>query len=140
MQSFANWWELPFLNQPKGENDCRKDFIVNLNEKMVLDWSIKPETSRLLFRHASDWATRLYWCNTADEYVHEITNISGMPYRMCYYCLQNAVILQTAFCKQSINICKWNITEWHPSSEIHIRLIWYSVVYFIIWHIFQIYK
>ena len=31
--SFASNWQLPFLNQRKGENDCKKDFMINLNER-----------------------------------------------------------------------------------------------------------
>ena len=31
--------QLPFLNQRKGENDSRKDFMINLNERMLPDRS-----------------------------------------------------------------------------------------------------
>ena len=31
--SFARNWQMPFLNQRKGENDCRKYFMINLHEK-----------------------------------------------------------------------------------------------------------
>ena len=33
--SFARNWQLPFLNQRKGENDRRKYFIINLHERML---------------------------------------------------------------------------------------------------------
>ena len=32
---FARNWQLPFLNRRKGENDCRKYFMNNLNEKTL---------------------------------------------------------------------------------------------------------
>ena len=32
--SFARNWQLPFLNQRKGENDRRKYFMINLHERM----------------------------------------------------------------------------------------------------------
>ena len=33
--SFARNWQLPFLNQRKGENDRRKYFMINLHERML---------------------------------------------------------------------------------------------------------
>ena len=41
--SFPRNWQLPFLNQQKGENYCRK-YVINLHERMLLDlvW-IKPQ-------------------------------------------------------------------------------------------------
>ena len=33
--SFARNWQLPFLNQRKGENDRRKYFMINLHEIML---------------------------------------------------------------------------------------------------------
>ena len=35
--SFARNWQLPFLNQWKGENDRRKEFMINLKKRMVPD-------------------------------------------------------------------------------------------------------
>ena len=34
--SFARNWQMPFLNQWKGENDHRKYFMINLHERMLL--------------------------------------------------------------------------------------------------------
>ena len=34
-QSFARNWQLPFLNQRKGENDHRKYFMINLHVRML---------------------------------------------------------------------------------------------------------
>ena len=34
--SFARNWQLPFLNQWKGENDCGKYFMINLHERILL--------------------------------------------------------------------------------------------------------
>ena len=33
--SYARNWQLPILNQPKGENDCRKYFKINLHKLML---------------------------------------------------------------------------------------------------------
>ena len=33
--SFARNWQLPFLDQRKGENDRRKYFMINLHERML---------------------------------------------------------------------------------------------------------
>ena len=37
-QSFTRNWQLPFLNQQKGENDCRKYFMMNVAESGQ-DWT-----------------------------------------------------------------------------------------------------
>ena len=34
-QSLVRKWQLPFLNQRKGENDCGKYFMINLQERML---------------------------------------------------------------------------------------------------------
>ena len=56
--SFARNWQLPFLNQQKGENDCRKYFIINLQDRILPDLvGIKPVTSWSPVGHAPNWAT-----------------------------------------------------------------------------------
>ena len=45
--SFARNWQLPFLNQRKGENDRRKYFTINLHERM-LPTSVGVEPGDLL--------------------------------------------------------------------------------------------
>ena len=42
-QSFTNNWQLPFLNQRKGENGRRNYFMINLHERMwqMLGWCLK---------------------------------------------------------------------------------------------------
>ena len=37
--SFTRNWQMPFLNQRKGENDHRKYFMINLHERMLPAWS-----------------------------------------------------------------------------------------------------
>ena len=54
---FASNWQLPFLNQRKGENDRRKDFMINLNNRMVPDRSRELAISWSPVEHAFDWAT-----------------------------------------------------------------------------------
>ena len=52
-----NWHWLPFLNQWKGENNCRKYFMINLHERMVPDpVGIQPSNSWSPVGRASDWA------------------------------------------------------------------------------------
>ena len=44
--SFARNWQLPFLNQRKGENDHRKYFTINLHERMLPTLEgVEPVTS-----------------------------------------------------------------------------------------------
>ena len=44
--SFARNWQLPFLNQRKGENDRRKYFTINLHERMLpTSAGVEPATS-----------------------------------------------------------------------------------------------
>ena len=44
--SFARNWQLPFLNQRKGENDHRKYFMINLHERMLpTSAGVEPGTS-----------------------------------------------------------------------------------------------
>ena len=44
--SFARHWQLPFLNQPKGENDRRKYFMISLHKRMLLTSAgVEPATS-----------------------------------------------------------------------------------------------
>ena len=44
--SFVRHWQLPFLNQQKGENDRRKYFTINLHERMLLTSAgVEPATS-----------------------------------------------------------------------------------------------
>ena len=43
--SFARNWQLPFLNQWKGENERRKYFLINLHERMLqVPAGIEPAT------------------------------------------------------------------------------------------------
>ena len=44
--SFTRNWQLPFLNQRKGENDCRIYFMINLHERMLpTSAKVEPTTS-----------------------------------------------------------------------------------------------
>ena len=52
--SFANNWQLPFLNQQKGENGRKKNFMTDLHERMLPDVRIEPATVRIPGRRASD--------------------------------------------------------------------------------------
>ena len=44
--SFASNWQLPFLNQQKGENGCRNYFMTNLHGRMLPDVRIEPTIVR----------------------------------------------------------------------------------------------
>ena len=44
--SFASNWQLPFLNQRKGENGLRHYFMTKLHERMLPDVRIEPTTKR----------------------------------------------------------------------------------------------
>ena len=45
--SFASNWQLPFLNQWKGENGCRNYFMTKLHERMLPDVRIEPTAVRM---------------------------------------------------------------------------------------------
>ena len=55
--SFANNWQLPFLNQRKGETGRRNYFMTNLYERMFPDVSIEPATVHIPGGRGSDRAT-----------------------------------------------------------------------------------
>ena len=56
--SFARNWQLPFLNQWKGENDHRKYFMINPHERMLPTSSgLNPRSPGLQSDGASNWAT-----------------------------------------------------------------------------------
>ena len=60
--SFARNWQLPFLNQRKGENDCRKYFTINLHKRMLpTSAGVEPATSWSPVGRASNWATEAGW-------------------------------------------------------------------------------
>ena len=69
--SFARNWQLPFLNQRKGENDRRKYFTINLHERMLpTSAGVKPATSWSPVGRASNWATEagIWWTVTSNIY------------------------------------------------------------------------
>ena len=55
--SFDSNWQLPFLNQRKGENGRRNYFMTNLHERMLPDVRIEPTTVRIPGGRASDRVT-----------------------------------------------------------------------------------
>ena len=56
--SLARNWQLPFLNQWKGENDLRKYFMIKSPRKTVADSvGVEPTTSWSPVGCASNWAT-----------------------------------------------------------------------------------
>ena len=55
--SFTNNWQLPFLNQQKGENGRKNYFMTNLHERMLPDVRIEPSTVCIPGRCTSNWAT-----------------------------------------------------------------------------------
>ena len=56
--SFARNWQLPFLNQQKGENERRKYFMINLQKRMLpTSAGDEPATSWSPAGCASNWAT-----------------------------------------------------------------------------------
>ena len=64
--SFARNWQLPFLNQRKGENDRRKYFMINLHERMLRPRrGLNPRPPGLQSDGASNWVTEalmwIYW-------------------------------------------------------------------------------
>ena len=55
--SFASNWQLPFLNQRKGENGRRNNFKTKLHERMLLYVRIEPTTIHIPGGRAFDRAT-----------------------------------------------------------------------------------
>ena len=68
---FRRNWQLPFLNQQKGENDCRKYFMINLHKRMLpTSAAVEPATSwspvrwRIQLSHRGHfkmWYLTHYW-------------------------------------------------------------------------------
>ena len=54
--TFTCNWQLPFLNQRKGENDYRNDFIINLHESYVAELRFKLLSLKSAVRRTSDCA------------------------------------------------------------------------------------
>ena len=67
--SFARNWQLPFLNQRKGENDRRKYFMINLRERML------PTSAG--FEPATSWSPVGRASNCATEAVHRLLDNSA---------------------------------------------------------------
>ena len=55
--SFARNWQLPYLNQRKGENDCRKYFVQSPRKNVADPAGVEPGTSWSQVGRASNWAT-----------------------------------------------------------------------------------
>ena len=58
--SFSSDWQLPFLNQRKGENGLRYYFLTKLHERMLPDVRIEAATVRIPGTRGSDRAIRFY--------------------------------------------------------------------------------
>ena len=71
--SFARNCQLPFLNQRKGKNDCRKYFLINLHERML------PDPSRI--EPASKWATE-----ASSRYIVTYIVVSTKNKSECFSC------------------------------------------------------
>ena len=52
----TSYWQFPFLNQRKGENDRRNYFMTKLHERMLLEVRIKPATVHIT-RQTRIWST-----------------------------------------------------------------------------------
>ena len=63
--SVASNWQLPYMNQRKGENGRRNDFMTKLHERMLPDMRIEPATVRKPGGRASDRASApgMWWMN-----------------------------------------------------------------------------
>ena len=55
--SFARNWELPYLNQVKGENDHRKYFMINLHNWILPDLAGIKSVTWSPDERTSEWAT-----------------------------------------------------------------------------------
>ena len=63
--SFTRNWQLPFMNQQKGENDRRKYFTINLHRRMFPTG--RGQTCNLLITSRSHWGgQRLLWPDNID--------------------------------------------------------------------------
>ena len=69
--SFTSNWQLPFLNQWKGENGHRNYFLTNLYESMLPDVRIEPATVHIPGGCASDRATTpgTSMCDTTNQMI-----------------------------------------------------------------------
>ena len=60
---FTRNWQLPLLNQQKGENDRRKYFMINLHERILPTAGVEPPTSWSPVGRPSNIATKAGLCS-----------------------------------------------------------------------------
>ena len=95
--SFARNWQLPFLNQRKGDNDRRKYFMINLHERMLpTSAGVEPATSwspvgrRIQLSHRGrqlfSWPRKL---DTSAVFITQIT-----WYFNCFHGPENLILQQ----------------------------------------------
>ena len=89
--SFARNWQLPFLNQWKGENDHRKYFIINLHKRMLpTRWELNPQhPDHQSDRHPSEplrqaWTqvTVLFICILCIPQMSCVFNMISRPFKI----------------------------------------------------------
>ena len=92
--SFARNWQLPFLNQRKGENDRRKYFMINLHERM-LPTSTGDWTRDLLVSSRTAHPTKPPrparpingYCSQTSLILTYICSLSLLPFLHHHWCL-----------------------------------------------------
>ena len=111
--SFASNWQLPFLNQRKGENGRRNYFMTNFNERMLPVVRIEPTTVRIPGGRGSDRATApgLFNFVNAEWYIYQWISWSLVTYEMVYVPLSLAVVY-IPLCYHNMPSPEWYIYQW----------------------------
>ena len=92
--SFARNWQLPFLNQWKGENDRRKYFLINLHERMLptsagvepaIPWS--PVRRRIQLSHRGLFLFDIFGVILCQDHLRRDDAISTKEDNFCVFLL-----------------------------------------------------
>ena len=118
--SFTRNWQLPFLDQRKGENDRRKYFMINLHERMLpTSVGIEPATSWSPVGRASNWATEASPCLFDYRKLTIKWNNSKSPFRTIFSAYTQRQ--STHQCYQYLDSTMFEIEQllWHVCSSMH---------------------
>ena len=122
--SFASNWQLPFLNQRKGENGRRNYFMTNLHERTFLYVRIKPATVHIPGRRASDRATApgaVRGDSSDGVYVLNTTNCENCKHELILYFSHKT-------CHTQLTYRVSNYLSWQQKIIIRDNLYWKSEI------------
>ena len=108
VHSYASNWQLPFLNQQKGENSRTNYFMANLKERMVSDVRIEPATVRIPGGRASV------------ELPLQLVKVKTMTFSetIVVYDIKVGRCSQLKWVHEALWVSKVKVIHWHWSNSI----------------------